>query len=197
MQKSYSYEQFFAMYTKAKILVKRLVPNTAASHNRILQFQRVLELEKLPSAPHTLTLYNAYWDHFLSIIKPFPHVIEFLSSMKEIATTCLVTNLTAHIQYRKIMKLGIDHLLDYVVTSEESGIEKPDPLIFKLALAKTQTTAHNSYMIGDSFTCDVEGAQQVGIKSLWYSKQEVTSKYSNVISFNSFSQASEIVCKTM
>ena len=163
----------------------------------MLQFQKILELQQLPSALHTLTLYNAYWDHFLSIIKPFPEVFEFLTSMKKITTTCLVTNLTAHIQYRKIHALGIEHLLDYIVTSEEAGIEKPDPLMFKLALAKTQTAIQDTYMIGDNFTCDIQGAQQLGIKTLWYSDETITIKNSNITSFNSFSKASEIICKTM
>lgn len=138
---------------------------TASSHNRMLYFQRLLELLDLPCTSFTLEIYEVYWTTFLNAMVPFDGVDELLRKYKN--RVCFITDLTAHIQHRKILVLKLDRFVDLVVTSEEAGCEKPHPFIFDLALRKLKCSRAEVCMIGDNFNKDIQGANRLGIKSIW------------------------------
>ena len=166
--------------TKAFDLARKRVHTelgeTAASHNRLLYFQKMLEILDLSPLVNSMAIYNTYWDNFLEKISPFEGIYTVLEKYK--SKICLVTDLTAHIQHRKIKKLKLEQYCKHVVTSEEAGIEKPHPHPFKLALQKMQLEASEVCMIGDSFKKDIVGATNLNIQSIWINhdnKQEDTS----------------------
>ena len=70
----------------------------------------------------------------------------------------------AHIQIKKLEKLNADKFIDFLVTSEEVGFEKPNKEIFELALKKMNLEKDQVIMIGDSLEKDVIGAKNFGIK---------------------------------
>ena len=78
---------------------------------------------------------------------------------------CCVTDLTADIQFRKLMKLNLENKIKYIVTSEEVGIEKPNKKIFEKALEKLNLKSNQVIMIGDSAPKDILGGEALGIKS--------------------------------
>ena len=63
--------------------------------------------------------------------------------------TIIVTNLTTKEQFLKIRKLGIEKLVDFVITSEEAGIEKPSKKIIQHALKLIKCKKNNVIFIGD------------------------------------------------
>jgi len=83
-----------------------------------------------------------------------------------------VTDLTAQIQLQKWQKLGLQRYIDFLVSSEEAGVEKPSPYIFELALDKLQLKAHEVIMIGDNANKDIAGANALQIKA--YQVNELT-----------------------
>jgi putative hydrolase of the HAD superfamily len=111
--------------------------------------------------------YDCYWSSFIQKIQLFDGVTEWLTTMKnQNRKIIMVTDLTSHVQFLKIKHLKIDHLFDWVVTSEEAGCEKPHPYIFHLALAKCGLSAKDVCMIGDSYEKDIEGARNAGIPTV-------------------------------
>ena len=150
---------------------------TASSHNRLLYFQRMCELMKLNPLQHSMEMYNTYWDSFLEHLLPFPGVFELLKKYKN--KICLITDLTAHIQYRKIEKLKLEDYCQFIVTSEEAGKEKPHPYIFLLALQKLGLKASEVCMIGDSFKKDICGAAGVGIDAIWFKHENKQESYND------------------
>ena len=60
---------------------------------------------------------------------------------------CCVTDLTSQIQFRKIVKLKLEDKINFIVTSEEAGIEKPNKKIFDLALEKINLKYDEAIMI--------------------------------------------------
>ena len=138
---------------------------TAASHNRLLYFQKMLEILDISSLKHGIELYNTYWDNFLDKMVVFEGIYSVLGKYK--SKICLVTDLTAHIQYRKIKKLKLEQYCDFVVTSEEAGKEKPHPYIFIKALQKMHLQPSDVCMIGDNYKKDIIGASNLEIKSIW------------------------------
>ncbi len=79
------------------------------------------------------------------------------------------TNLTA--------QLGLTEHLDFVVTSQDAGMEKPHPPIFRLALARASAKPEEAMHVGDSPVSDVEGARNVGIKPLLIDRDGLMSGY--------------------
>lgn len=152
-------------FSEARKEVNIALSETAASHNRMLYFQKMLERLDLPSTSFTLEVYKVYWDNFLNEMTVFDGVYEMLEKYK--SRICLVTDLTAHIQHRKIKKLSLDKYVDLVLTSEEAGHEKPHPIMFNLSLEKLKCSKDEVCMIGDSFKKDILGASRLGIQSIW------------------------------
>ena len=152
---------------EAKSEIKKRLGAVASSHSRLLYFQRALEILGLRTQLLiTLDLEQTYWSTFLRTAKLFPYAKELLFYIKKIGIkTSIITDLTAKIQFRKIIYFGLDELFDYVVTSEESGNDKPSKDSFELSLIKLGVKASECWMIGDSINADILGAQNQKIVS--------------------------------
>lgn len=70
-----------------------------------------------------------------------------------------------------LTKMQVSNLNPYfknVVISEDVGVNKPDKAIFEYALNLAQAQKQESIMIGDSLEADVYGAQNFGIKAIFF-----------------------------
>jgi len=157
-----SIDDFDRCYAQARVQTKNRLKNIASSHSRLLYFQRVLELAGLGSQPgHAIALQNTYWREFLNTVELFPEVEDFLDDLRIAGIpVVIVTDLTAAIQMRKFLFLDLGRFTDWLVTSEESGFDKPDRAIFELALAKLGGVEGSVWMIGDSYEKDIVGAKE-------------------------------------
>ncbi|KEO81169.1 HAD family hydrolase [Tumebacillus flagellatus] len=79
----------------------------------------------------------------------------------------LITNGQSKRQNAKIDLLGIRDFFEVVLISEEVGYEKPDPLIFLLALESLGLQAEEVIYVGDHPRNDVGGAEFAGITPVW------------------------------
>ena len=162
-------ENFLKAYFEARRIVKEQLTDGGSRHSRILFLQTTLELLGKNDFLHILKMYDCYWDNFLAGMKPFEGAVEFIRKLKKSGIKiALCTDMTAQIQYRKIHQLGLSDLIDFMVSSEETGLEKPAPIMFELALKKMGISADVAAYFGDSLERDIEGANNVGIKSFWY-----------------------------
>lgn len=150
------------VFEEARRQTKSRLGETATSHSRLLNLQRTIELLGLRTQILlTLDLEQTYWRTFLSNCRLFPGVRDFLIDVKsEGVTTVIITDLTAQIQFRKIVYFGLDNYFDFVVTSEEAGFDKPHTASFQMALEKHQVPASEIWMIGDDPVADIEGANK-------------------------------------
>jgi len=88
-------------------------------------------------------------------------VKELLDDLRLLGTpTAIVTDLTAQIQFRKVVYFGLDHCFDYIVTSEEAGFDKPHEAPFRIALEKMRPKGDCVWMIGDDSVTDMRGARE-------------------------------------
>ncbi len=161
-----SYDIFLDLYGSAQKEVKAKTLNQAASHSRLLYFQKMIEMrDGATNVVESLKMEDVYWSAFIKTIQLRKEIIDFLAfCRKEGVKTCLITDLTASVQFRKMVAIGVDTLVDYVVTSEESGVEKPDQAIFALALSKLGLSGEDTVIIGDDKIKDIDGARKLGIK---------------------------------
>jgi putative hydrolase of the HAD superfamily len=63
-------------------------------------------------------------------------------------------------------RCGIADFFQVVVDSHDVGVEKPDPRIFQLALAKTKARPEQTIYVGDIYSIDVVGAERAGMHSV-------------------------------
>lgn len=168
------HSKFIEEFKKAQYSVKlQIGSDFAASHNRLLYFQRLMENLCLPVIQYAPILYDIYWDTMLDNMELNNGVVDMLEYWKKKDITLgICTDLTAQIQYRKIKKLEIEQYISFLVTSEEAGIEKPNSKIFELCLEKSKYLSEQCCFIGDNFIKDIKGALDVGITPIWFHSKD-------------------------
>ncbi len=67
----------------------------------------------------------------------------------------------------RIYYLNLHHIFDLVVTYDDTGVRKPSPKPFQLALDSLAIKPEEAIMVGDWPERDVVGAQQLGIKTIY------------------------------
>lgn len=153
-----------------EVMDRQLAENgdTAGCHSRAIRFQLVLERLALPLR-HAVILNELYWSTLIGGIEPFPYVADFIRQLKERGIRLGVgTDMTADWQLRKLEKLGLLEYFDFIVTSEEAGVEKPDYGVFRLCAGKAGCAMEECLFIGDNIRKDVQGALEAGMSALWY-----------------------------
>ncbi len=68
---------------------------------------------------------------------------------------------------RRLDRLGWLGRFEVVALSEEEGIHKPDPALFRLALERAGVAPSDSVMIGDRLDNDVGPAAGLGMATVW------------------------------
>ena len=73
---------------------------------------------------------------------------------------------------RFLSQIGIAEFFDSMIFSDEIGIRKPDPRIFRLAAKKLKTKSHEAIHIGDNLKTDVWGAKNAGFRAIHFASEE-------------------------
>jgi len=65
-----------------------------------------------------------------------------------------------------IKRIGLDHCFECVIDSRDEGVEKPDPRIFQIALARARAQRETTIHVGDLYQVDVVGARAAGLRGV-------------------------------
>jgi len=98
----------------------------------------------------------------------FPYSIEILKYLFPKYSMHIITNGFSEVQETKLKLSGMDKYFIEVITSEEAGVKKPHPDIFKFSFEKAGALAHESIMIGDDYEVDIIGAKEVSMKQIFF-----------------------------
>ncbi|GAA5200679.1 HAD family hydrolase [Rugosimonospora acidiphila] len=80
----------------------------------------------------------------------------------------IVTNGMTDNQLGKIRNTGLDALVDAWCISDEVGVRKPDPEVFRLAARRCGASPeHGGWMIGDNLVLDIAGGHNAGLRTIW------------------------------
>jgi putative hydrolase of the HAD superfamily len=160
-------DEFEALYLESRREVKRELAGTASAHERFLYFKRAIQLHTgTHKSRDALALGEAYWTTYIDEMALFPGVEETFATLGEAGVdVAIVSNLTTRIQLKKIEHLGVEGYVDLLMTSEETGREKPSSVMFTLPLAQLDRKPSETLMVGDSPSADVEGGNAVGLET--------------------------------
>lgn len=84
----------------------------------------------------------------------------------------IITNGFSEVQYKKMENSGLTKYFDKIITSEDAGVKKPNPKIFKYALQLAEASSNESVMIGDSWEADIMGALDYGIDAIFFNYEK-------------------------
>lgn len=84
----------------------------------------------------------------------------------------VVTNGPSRHQRNKYRALGLDRWIppERVLVSEEAGIAKPFPEIYRIAAGKFGIEPSKTYMVGDSWRNDIVPSKAAGWKAVWFNR---------------------------
>jgi putative hydrolase of the HAD superfamily len=117
---------------------------------------------------------ETYWHYRLQHCPPYDDVMPLLQELARRFPLCLLTNGAPGMQRAKCTATGLDPFFRHIFVGGEFTRGKPDPLIFRAALAATQCQPTEAVHIGDSLLHDIAGASNVGIHSVWLNRKGVT-----------------------
>ena len=118
----------------------------------------------------------AYAREQQSNLRLVPGVPELLGALRGRVKIGVVTNGPSARQRGKLESFDIrPDDLDGLAISEEVGAAKPDPVIFRHALAGLDAAPERVTMVGDSWENDVLGALGSGMAAVWLNRYRLTS----------------------
>jgi putative hydrolase of the HAD superfamily len=146
-------QAFLDVWGSAREAVKNRLGPTGSSHSRLLYAHEAIELLGLRSQPSlALAMEQEYWREYLLAADLRPGAVDLLASLRYQGIPIgIVTDLTAQVQFRKLVHLGLDKLVDHVVVSEESTTDKVGLEPFRILLGRlSPATAGHVWFVGDS-----------------------------------------------
>ena len=145
----------------------RTGPDNPGYHSRCARYARILEAHGLP-----LRLALARGDRcgraLVARIVPAPGAADLLRACRARGLRGGPgTDMTAIEQFRKLEALGLLDLVDFVASSEEAGVEKPNPGLFDLVVEKARCAPAEILFVGDNLRKDVLGSTAAGMRAVW------------------------------
>jgi 2-haloalkanoic acid dehalogenase type II len=135
------------------------------------RFARLLApYEPAASGADAAQLAEQHYGHYQQLRRPLAGALALLQALKPAYKIGIVTNNRTAEQQEKLRHLGMYHLVDALITSEDMGVLKPDPAIYQQALQRLGATPAETVMVGDNWQADVVGALAVGIRPVWLNR---------------------------
>lgn len=96
----------------------------------------------------------------------YPDVIPALAAWRRIGIQLgVLSNFDSRLHF-VLKALNLEEYFTSVTISTQTGVAKPDPQIFTVALEKHFCEAKDAWHIGDSFKEDYQGAKSAGLKAI-------------------------------
>jgi putative hydrolase of the HAD superfamily len=154
-------------------IVKEYGSNSSLHYNYFIRRYNRLEdvEEKIPYSlqfKYISAAVMAYHSEKIESIKTYEDVIPCLQMLKKLGIkTAIISDGLPIKQYEKILRLGIDDLIDLTVISDEIGIRKPNPKLFDHCLKRFGITGSETIYVGDRIDKDIIPAKLNNIYSVY------------------------------
>ncbi|MDP7217369.1 MAG: HAD-IIIA family hydrolase [Candidatus Marinimicrobia bacterium] len=101
-------------------------------------------------------------------LQVYPNVNSTLSELMKMGIKlAVVSDAPSREAWMRLYYLNLHHIFDFVLTYDDTQARKPSPIPFRMALEKLDCAAENTLMVGDWPERDVEGAKQLGMKTIF------------------------------
>lgn len=140
----------------------------------------------------SLSILSEYRKQFREVLKNSSRSVELrevLQTLRQGGKHLAVISNDRDFATRSMMAwMGIHDLFDHFLTSEEIGVEKPDPKVFAIAAERFGKSVSDIIYVGDDPERDVKCGHEAGVKTILYVPPQMfrTSK-----SWRSYSQLNQ------
>ena len=133
---------------------------------RLEGFKRTLESIGRPDVDLANHLNALYLKHRFEDIQLFEDVLPTLDALQGRYRLGILSNGNSYPD-----RCGLAGRFEFVVFSQDYGIEKPHPRLFEIAMKQARCTEQELLHVGDSLQNDVAGAKRAGVRSVWLNRQ--------------------------
>ena len=135
-----------------------------------------------------------YIEHLSDFNHLIPNTILILDKLKLKYNMHIITNGFKEVQRKKLEKSKLIQYFQTITISEDVGVKKPDKFIFNHAISKAKARIDNSIMIGDNYNADILGANNIGMKSIYFNFHKTQEKEEkNIIIIQDLKQILDIL----
>jgi len=172
-------DKFFKMFVKVEyeIVGRSLNP---FNYSRFVWLKETFKRFKIKLRDsEAKNLENLYWKIAFSKIKAYPDTIPMLKKLrnyKKIIVTDSDGDRHNEIKNKKIRVLGIRKYFDLIITSNDTGKNKPDKSIWKSALKKFRLSPKECMMVGDKPEMDLKPTKEMGFTTVWMKRGDWASR---------------------
>ncbi|HIE27378.1 TPA: HAD family hydrolase [Candidatus Poribacteria bacterium] len=135
---------------------------------RLEAFRRTLEYIGKSNDALALRLNKIYLKHRFEDIELFDDVLPTLKELRTRYTLGILSNGNSYPE-----RCGLEGMFQFVVFSQDYGVEKPNSRLFQIALEKAGCSKQQLLHVGDSLENDIMGAINAGIKCVWINRKRV------------------------
>lgn len=178
--------KFLKTYMPINLKYWRMYRNNTVSKEE-LRFQRLRESFEILKYRIDDEMIDILADDYVEYLPKYNFLLDgslnLLDYLQKKYDLHIITNGFEEVQHKKLYNSGIAQYFKSITTSEEVGVKKPDPKIFHKALEKSGAKIKNSVMVGDSIEADVLGAQNIGMRAIYfnYYKSDLPVEYDGVL----------------
>lgn len=109
-----------------------------------------------------------------NFVRLYPNSKRVLTELRKAGKKVyLLSNAQRSFTWQELEKTGIVDDFDDIFISSDAGCKKPDPAFYKMLIDKHNLKIEECVMIGNDSTCDIAGADAVGMDS-FYVKTEIS-----------------------
>ncbi len=139
---------------------------------------------------------RSLWEIIIMNPKEFKLFDDVLVCLKELKSKNYIIGIISNINLEMdaiIKKLGLKSYVNFCVTSQDVGAEKPSPTIFSAALRLGDLMPAQAVYIGDQYRSDVVGARNMNMLPVLIDRQEQHSEIVDCIKIRSLSEVPGLV----
>lgn len=145
---------------------KNLIEKEDLRYGRLKDTFAAMSISYPDEIIHTLSIdYITYLSSFNHLLEGGFEMLAYLQTKYKLH---IITNGFSEVQHKKLTNANIISYFTTITSSEEAGVKKPHPDIFKLSLKKAGAKPQNSVMIGDNYEADILGAADYGLHTIYF-----------------------------
>ena len=151
--------------TEASKIIDEIYDEKGMEYQRVFDIflQRVLKKVDYKILSAGIVAYRRAREAALT---PYPHVYPTLNKLLKMGIKMgILSDAPTKEAWLRLAYLNFHHIVDAVVTSEDTGKSKPAPEPFMEILKRLEVTPEESLMVGDWAERDIVGAKNVGMKT--------------------------------
>ncbi|KAM0545763.1 hypothetical protein ACHAPJ_011187 [Fusarium lateritium] len=158
----------YALYHSYNRFLNNTITDEEADIEKVRSFYTLISLPQ-PSLEEIKEFRATYRAAYRKMRKATEGSIETLTQLRAHGYKIgIITNGGIQNQTDKVKAIGLEHLIDHIIISEEVGHKKPERQIFQSAIDFFGAPLHTTVMVGDDVKRDIQGALDAQLVPVLY-----------------------------